>query len=975
MKKFLFSLGLVAMMLNLTNCAQYEDVDSVVEPQGDFALYASVSRTANDSKNTVWVADDQINVFHAEAGTENYLNDTPYLNNAGTPFVCKDATEGYFLGTLNGGQLDATKSYDWYAFYPYKSYIATPANDSKGYAYIGGRSDGSQTQNGNDSMAHIAGENYPMAGYAKGVVANEQPKVVFSHIASLIEFEVVNGLQEAIKVSEINFTAGEDIVGSYYINFADYDDMKFTPSGDNYISNTAKLTVVGGEGIEAGKSAKFYMAVKPFTAAEGSELKVSVAAKSVANDGNGTHEKTITLGAAHSFDAGKLKNVKVNYTTAIEAPAEGEKVVTVNCGGGDGTNKESIVIAQSPFIVTVLPGNHTTSPRWDSDCIRVYGTDEGKHNILTITSNTDPKMKIKSVVLNCTTNDYAKPLETAEISAVGGGSVVTTVNGSTATMTTAGDVDEIQIQAYGQWRIKSMVITYLSDGSEVIPEAPVLNITTTSPIEVAAIGGEASIAYEVANAIEGVNISASTTVDWISKFVYTTAGKVSFTVTENTDTKEREAVITLAYTGADSKTVTVKQAAGENTGGEDDGNTERFVKVTAAPSDWSGTYLIVYESGNVAFDGSLSSLDTASNTKTVVISNDQIVATATMKAITFTIAKNGTNYTIKSASGKYIGNNSDSNSLATGTTALNNTIAFVNADDITIKGNGGSYLRYNATSGQTRFRYFKSGTYTSQKAIQLYKLVGEGGGSTPEPEPATPVLSINPTTLSFDAAGGDKTVACTIENEVSGQNVTATESVDWLSTSVSGKTVTINATANTGAARTAEVTIAYTGAESKTVTVSQAEGNTGGGDEPSTGGEEVTTKYTFSSYAAGTQYAKNEAHKLDDVLTITTTDCHFTGELRIYSSNTNNGYAIGTLAGGATIKSLGFNAGNKKDTLNVYGSTDGNTWTLVSGVAITSTSYNDYSVDFGDTNYTHFKLDVAGTNQVRLKTLTLTYVK
>lgn len=95
--------------------------------------------------------------------------------------------------------------------------------------------------------------------------------------------------------------------------------------------------------------------------------------------------------------------------------------------------------------------------------------------------------------------------------------------------------------------------------------------------------------------------------------------------------------------------------------------------------------------------------------------------------------------------------------------------------------------------------------------------------------------------------------------------------------------------------------------------------------------------------------------------------------MRIYSSSTHNGYAIGKLASG-TIKSLGFNAGNKVDTLNVYGSTDGSTWTLVFGVSITSTSYNDYSVDFGNTNYTYFKLDVAGDQQVRLASLTLTYV-
>ena len=115
-------------------------------------------------------------------------------------------------------------------------------------------------------------------------------------------------------------------------------------------------------------------------------------------------------------------------------------------------------------------------------------------------------------------------------------------------------------------------------------------------------------------------------------------------------------------------------------------------------------------------------------------------------------------------------------------------------------------------------------------------------------------------------------------------------------------------------------------------------------DDDNNGGE-TTTTYTFSNYTAGTQYATNEVHELDKVLTITTTECHFTSELRIYSSDTHNGYAIGTLAGGKTIKSLGFNAGNKKDTLNVYGSTDGSTWTKIGGVKITSTNYLDYSVN------------------------------
>ena len=141
-------------------------------------------------------------------------------------------------------------------------------------------------------------------------------------------------------------------------------------------------------------------------------------------------------------------------------------------------------------------------------------------------------------------------------------------------------------------------------------------------------------------------------------------------------------------------------------------------------------------------------------------------------------------------------------------------------------------------------------------------------------------------------------------------------------------------------------------------------------DQPGEAGTS-TISVTFSDYTAGTQYATNEEHKINNVLTLYTTECHFTSELRIYSSSTHNGYVISNKLPGA-ITNLSFNAGNKTDTLNVYGSTDGITWTLVKGVNITSSSYQDYSVDFTG-SYTYFKMDVAGANQVRLKSLSVTY--
>ena len=158
-----------------------------------------------------------------------------------------------------------------------------------------------------------------------------------------------------------------------------------------------------------------------------------------------------------------------------------------------------------------------------------------------------------------------------------------------------------------------------------------------------------------------------------------------------------------------------------------------FVKVTATTDITNGAkYLIVYESGKLAFDGSLSTLDGTGNTVSVsAITNDTIAISDELKASTFIIAESGNSYTILSASGKYIGRTSDGNEIdESATTKYTNTISFDADGNVNIIGTGNAVLRYNATSGQDRFRYFKSSSYSSQKAIALYKLVESDGSAT-----------------------------------------------------------------------------------------------------------------------------------------------------------------------------------------------------------------------------------------------------
>ena len=149
-----------------------------------------------------------------------------------------------------------------------------------------------------------------------------------------------------------------------------------------------------------------------------------------------------------------------------------------------------------------------------------------------------------------------------------------------------------------------------------------------------------------------------------------------------------------------------------------DTSTVIYVKVTTAPSDWSGKYLIVYEDGSLAFDGSLTTLDAVSNTVDVDIESGKITLNPDEDSFYFVIEKYSNGYSIQSASGTYIGGKSGSNMIVSGKAANTISISGGYAD---IESNT-SHLRFNAANDQMRFRYFKSTSYSNQQGIALYRV-------------------------------------------------------------------------------------------------------------------------------------------------------------------------------------------------------------------------------------------------------------
>ena len=226
-----------------------------------------------------------------------------------------------------------------------------------------------------------------------------------------------------------------------------------------------------------------------------------------------------------------------------------------------------------------------------------------------------------------------------------------------------------------------------------------------------------------------------------------------------------------------------------------------YEKITSTNDLKSGDYLIVYEDGNVAFDGSRDQLDAVENTFGVTISNDEIT-TSTQGYFTY----DATAGTLKSASGYYIGQTGTGNGLVSSKTfAYTNTITIDNDENAVItavltNGNGPT-LKYNNASNQKRFRYYGSG----QQAIQLYRKKS----TDPELSVNSNVLTIE---LPYNVSSANATFTLTGENLT--ENVTMSFSgAEGFSISPSSSTLPIS-----NGQVLQEYTVTYSGTSSSPVT-------------------------------------------------------------------------------------------------------------------------------------------------------------
>ena len=518
MKKYLSYLGasLVAIAA-LSSCnKELADPNEGIKGGIPFEICASTAETRttiDEAFKTTWVVDgtaDQINVYHKDASATEYTSDNAFT---------AQSVDGKFSGTLTS-VLEAEKKYQWLAKYPYDSYLTTPA---KGYSYIGSRSDQTQSQTGVNNTAHLSGYYMPLVG--KGAsVGTASPTITMEHASSVIEINVTNNTSEALDVTSIVFTAPESIIGQFVI---DYTGETTTYTEKTYVSAIATLSVTDGT-IAAGKSGKFYIAIKPFSATSEQKLSLSV---------NG-YSKEIPHSSDVTFTAGKIKKINFNYdNTAVVNTATFDfsdpgSLGLVKPSASAGTNITSNIVVGD---VTLSTTNGSTATRiWNSQgtCdLRVYNSGGS------LTFSVPEGSVITNIVF---TGDAASSGYSASVGTLSSG-------------TWTGRNQSVKFTASNSLKISTAVVTYSAGkaNTSIISD----DITAVSARGVSA--GESS--YTIENPVDGTTISA-TCDGTVVTAVTADAGTIHYDVSANKTTSVREGSITLTY-GDVTKIVKVSQLA------------------------------------------------------------------------------------------------------------------------------------------------------------------------------------------------------------------------------------------------------------------------------------------------------------------------------------------------------------------------------------------------------------------------------
>lgn len=811
MKKYSLLMGLMCAALSITSCSK-DNTETFDKPKGyEFELYAAPqTRTEVDGLDMKWSANDAMNVFHALPGTTNY--------SANDQFTVSDIEGGVFKGTITDTEFDPNGTYDWYAVYPYSKYMASPAESNSGsYFVVGSKNIDTQQQTGIDNQAHICGENIPLYGKATGVTS---PRLVMHHIATLFRINVINTGSADLNVTGITLTsASENLIGTYYFDITG-DAPVLTPSGDNYVSKTAKLTITDGI-VTPGTTGSFYLATRAFTAPEGEQLTLTVTA-------NGeTVEKVATLSKETTFAAGNIN--KLNVDIAAEAYIPTEYAIITNPADIDvtatyfigGNNEETVAVSPTMHMFTgsVVTGSNdwrlvTKEYTFDSST-NTFNDITGIAPVTLENAGVENTYYIKvgenylcNISTGTTSGEKGLALQPTDPTAwtfetdtkKEGIYASSTLNGEKYILSCNGSSDALRL--YGNTKYNGIYFFTEAGTPKTALETPTGVKAVAEGNEVLVdwneVSGAASytVSFEPAT-IEPKTIESTGETSYAERFTLDYATEYTVSVVANpADTENYKA----------SAPATATFTTGENP------NHQVYTMVGDDANLGEGQYIFAALNGTEYL--AATSLEESKTYgylpfAAVMVNENQIASNTTNDAYAFTLEASDTpgQYYLKDTYGRYMYNSGSYNSFNVASSKdTDNTYLWT----ISMESDGTVSLK-NVASGKWMQRdasYGTFGIYDTEKGARPYAFkLNDGSLVPPTPKPTLAVSSEN---VAFAAAGESKEVTYTAENLGSNQ-VFATvsgENASQFSANVSNGTVTVTALENTETtAKTATLTL------------------------------------------------------------------------------------------------------------------------------------------------------------------------
>lgn len=496
---------------------------------------------------TLWTANDEKIKISMNYGSAKDATVTP----------SKDFTKATFAAEFTPGE---ASEFTFYALSPASSFVSV-SGDPNYSLLVNIPTSQTPITKSVDEAAQIL--------FAKSATLNAFPTesvdLQFSHLTAYACMSLKNLDLGGATINSISITAGANIAGRWYyypgtgalsensasatitVNTTSATDVMFALAPVDLAGKTLKIVVntnmgtftkdiaswPSGKAFLAGHVAKFALSMEGITVVS---PKVYTLVKDVAELTAGS--KVIIAAAESNFAISTTQNGNNRANAAvtisdekISSPSESIEIFTVEAGTKDNTY-----------------AFHTTnSDAVDSNDGYIYAASSGSNYMRTEASKSDNSSFAISIDANGIATVVAQGTNTRNHMRH---------NSSSSCFSCYAESSSVA---------EKVAIYKLAGSGSPAVVTPVINITSSNPMEIANTASSQTIEYSISNPTEASLTAAlqDPADTWISNIDYGTDGQVSFDVAaQEGGAAARSAVIVLSYTGADDVEVTVNQAAG-----------------------------------------------------------------------------------------------------------------------------------------------------------------------------------------------------------------------------------------------------------------------------------------------------------------------------------------------------------------------------------------------------------------------------